>query len=64
MKISIIALLWLMVLMMGCSRSFDQASSMWEERQMDDDQRIYGSPYNNSDESPNQWQSIWLPTPY
>ena len=64
MKISIIVLFCLIVLMTGCSRSFDQASSLWEERQMDDDQRIYGSPYVNLEESPNQWQSVWLPTPY
>ena len=61
MKIFIIVLLCLMTLMMGCLRSFDQASSLWEERQMDDDRRIHGNPY----ESPqNQWQSVWLPTPY
>jgi hypothetical protein len=60
MKILIIVLLCLMTLMMGCSRSFDQASSLWEERKMDDDRRIYGNPYD----SPSHWQSVWLPTPY
>ena len=42
MKISIIVLLCLMVLMMGCSHSDNRALSLWEDRQMDDDQRIYG----------------------
>ena len=60
MKITMIVLLCLMVLMIGCSRSFDQASSLWDERQMDDDRRIHGNPY----ESPSQLQSVWLPTPY
>ena len=60
MKISIIVLLCLIALMMGCSHEDNRASSLWEVRQMDDDQRIYGNPY----ESLNQWQSVWLPTPY
>jgi hypothetical protein len=35
--------------MMGCSRSHNQALALWEERQMDDDRRIYGNPYESSD---------------
>ena len=61
MKISIIVLLCLIVLMMGCSHEDNRASSLWEDRQMEDDQRIYGSPYEGPQ---NQLQSIWLPTPY
>ena len=38
-----------LMLMMGCSRSQNQALALWEERQMDDDQRIYGNPYESSD---------------
>ena len=60
MKILIIVLLFLIAMMMGCSNSDNPSLSMWEDRQMDDDQRIYGSPYG----SPDQWQSVWLPTPY
>ncbi len=61
MKILIVVLLCLIMLMMGCSNSDNRALSLWEDRQMDDDQRIYGSPY----ESPqDQWQSVWLPAPY
>jgi len=60
MKILIIVMLFLMALMMGCSNSDNRALSLWEERQMDDDQRIYGNPYESSD----RWQGVWLPTPY
>jgi len=59
MKILIILILCLIVLMMGCSDSFDRGQALWEKRQMDDDQRIYENPY----ESPNQLQSVWLPSP-
>jgi hypothetical protein len=60
MKISIIVLLCLMTLIVGCSQLHNPASSLWKERQMDDYQRIHGNPYEN----PDQLQSIWLPTPY
>jgi len=33
------------MLIMGCSRSHNQVSTLWEERQMDDDRRLYGNPY-------------------
>lgn len=39
----------MLMLMMGCSRSHNQALALWEERQMDDDRRIYGNPYESSD---------------
>jgi hypothetical protein len=61
MKILIVVLLCFIVLIMGCSYSDIRALSLWEDRQMDDDQRIYGSPY---DDPQNQLQSVWLPTPY
>ena len=64
MKISIIILLCLMTLMMGCSHSHNPAASLWEDRQMDDDQRIHGNPYESSYENPDSWQSVWLPTPF
>jgi hypothetical protein len=60
MKILLIVLLSLTVLMMGCSPSSNRMSSLWNERQMDDNQRIHGNPY----ETPKPWQSIWLPTLY
>jgi len=64
MKILVIVLLCLMVHIAGCSHSPNVTSSLWQERQMDDNQRIHGSPYESSYESPGQWQSVWLPTPY
>jgi Na+-transporting methylmalonyl-CoA/oxaloacetate decarboxylase gamma subunit len=64
MKILMIVLLFLIAMMMGCSNSHNRSFSLWEDRQMDDDQRIYGSPYGNSYESPDHWQSVWLPTPF
>jgi uncharacterized membrane protein len=53
MKISTIVIhiiLFLMVLMLitGCSYSRNQVSASWEERQMDDDRRIYGNPYEST----------------
>jgi ABC-type phosphate/phosphonate transport system substrate-binding protein len=51
MKVLIIILLSLIVLMTGCSNSSYRASSLWQERQMDDDLRIYGNPYENSNRS-------------
>jgi len=47
MKILIVGLLCLIVLMMGCSNSDSPSLSLWQERQMDDDQRIHGNPYEN-----------------
>jgi hypothetical protein len=64
MKILIILLLCSMALIVGCSNSSKVASSLWQERQMDDNQRIHGSPYESSYDGPGQWQSVWLPTPY
>jgi len=64
MKILMILLLCLMALIAGCSHSPNGTLSLWQERQMDDDRRIYGSPYDSSHDSPGQWQSVWLPTPY
>jgi len=64
MKISMILLLFLIAMLMGCSNSHSRALSLWEDRQMDDDQRIYGSPYENSYEGPDRWQCVWLPTPF
>ena len=34
-----------MVLIAGCSASQNQASTLWEQRQMEDDRRLYGDPY-------------------
>ena len=61
MKISIIVLLCLMTLMVGCSQSHNPSSSLWKERQMEDYRRIHGNPYDSPQD---QWQSVWLPTPY
>jgi hypothetical protein len=50
MKISIIIIhiiLCLMMLITGCSRTNNQVSTLWEERQMDDDRRLYGNPYDS-----------------
>ena len=60
MKISIIVLLCLMALLMGCSLLPKQTSFLWKERQMDDNRRIYGNPYEN----PDRLQNVWLFTPY
>jgi len=60
MKILVIILLCLMTLMVGCSQSHNPTSSLWKERQMEDDQRIHGNPY----QSTGQLQSVWLPIPY
>lgn len=52
MKISTIIIhitlcLVLLMLMMGCSHSRSQVLALWEQKQMDDDLRIYGNPYEN-----------------
>jgi hypothetical protein len=60
MKVLVIVLLSLIVLMTGCSNSSYRASSLWQERQMDDDRRIYGNPYESSHRS----LSIQLPATY
>lgn len=43
-------IIFLMVLMLitGCSHSSNRALALWEERQMEDDLRIYGNPYESS----------------
>jgi hypothetical protein len=35
------------MLIAGCSRTQNQVSILWEERQMDDDRRLYGNPYDS-----------------
>lgn len=60
MKILAIILLCLMVLTAGCSHSHNPSSALWQERQMDDDRRIHGNPYEMSQ----QRQGVWLPTLY
>lgn len=46
--IHIILCLMVLMLMTGCSHSHNQTLALWEERQMDDDLRIYGNPYESS----------------
>ena len=60
MKILVVILLLLMILMVGCSQLYNPTSSLWKERQMDDNRRIYGNPYEN----PDRLQNVWLFTPY
>ena len=49
--IIIYMILCLMVLMMvGCSESHNRALALWVERRMEDDQRIYGNPYETSEQ--------------
>ena len=36
-----------MVHVAGCSRSCYRGQSLWQERQMNDDERIYGNPYKS-----------------
>ena len=42
------------------SRSYKQGPSLWDKRQMDDDQRIYGNPYETRDrrESRGEWEGF------
>ena len=47
MKISIIIILCLVLLILGCSHSCDPGEALWQERQMEDDRRIYGDPYKS-----------------
>jgi hypothetical protein len=60
MKILAMILLCLMIQTAGCSNSHNPSSALWQERQMDDDQRIHGNPY----EMPQQRQRVWLPSLY
>lgn len=48
MIIQIILCLMAMMFMAGCSSSHNRILTLWEERQMDDDRRIYGNPYESS----------------
>jgi hypothetical protein len=47
------------MLITGCSRTQNQVSILWEERQMDDDRRLYGNPYD----SLNRQEDIFSFTP-
>ena len=58
MKILIIIILSLFVLIMGCLDCGEPGLSLWEKRQMDDDQRIYGNPYEGRD----RWEDIHYST--
>jgi len=60
MKILVVILLLLMVPMAGCSQLSNPTSSLWHERQMQDDQRIHGYPYQGA----SQLQTVWLSIPY
>jgi hypothetical protein len=64
MKIStiihIITCLLLLLLVTGCSRTNNQVSTLWEERKMDDNRRLYGNPY----EGLNRQQQIFSFIPF
>ena len=45
--IHIILCLTMLMLISGCSHSNNQVLALFEERQMDDDRRLYGDPYKN-----------------
>jgi hypothetical protein len=45
--IHIILRLMLLTMITGCSQSDNQVLALWKERQMQDDQRIYGNPYES-----------------
>jgi hypothetical protein len=47
MKILIVIILFLMVQIVGCSHSCYPGESLWQERRMEDDRRIYGDPYKS-----------------
>ena len=38
------------MLITGCSHSHNQKLALWMQRNMDDDQRIYGNPYESLNE--------------
>ena len=50
--IHIILCLIVLMLMIGCSHSHSQASALWAERRIDDDQRIYENPYESLNREP------------
>lgn len=60
MKILAVILLFLMISMAGCSQLNNPTSSLWNERQMQDDHRIHGNPYRST----GQFQTVWVPIPY
>jgi hypothetical protein len=43
--IHVILCLMLMMLIAGCSASRNDVSTLWQERQIEDDWRLYGNPY-------------------
>ena len=45
--IHIILCLAVLMLITGCSRSHNQVLVLCKERQMDDDRRLYGNPYES-----------------
>jgi hypothetical protein len=45
--IHIILCLIVLTLFTGCSHRYNQVSIFWKERQMDDDRRLYGNPYDS-----------------
>jgi len=60
MKILAVILLFLIISVEECSQLYNPTSSLWNERQMQDDQRIHGNPY----QSTVQFQTVWVPIPY
>ena len=54
MKFFIILLFSLILLIIGCSDCSDPGLSLLEKHQMDDDQGIYGNPYEEGD----RWEGI------
>ena len=49
MKIPMIFILCLTVLLPGCRCCCGRTESLWLERQMEDDRRIYGNPNESRD---------------
>ena len=43
--IHVILCLMLTMLINGCSASRNNVSTLWQERQIEDDLRLYGNPY-------------------
>ena len=58
MKFFTILLFSLILLIIGFSDCCDPGLFLWEKRQMDDDQRIYGNPYEGRD----RWEDIHYST--
>ncbi|KPK36868.1 MAG: hypothetical protein AMJ65_15635 [Phycisphaerae bacterium SG8_4] len=52
MNILTIMILCFMMLTTGCSACCDRSESLWIERKMEDDRRIYGNP----NKSWNRWE--------